>query len=67
MPPVFFALAAAAGFFAAARAIAALVGNSPPDQMSHGETRAQATASDTARDLGQLERDPSTGVYRPKS
>lgn len=67
MPPVFFAFAAAAGFFAAARAIAALIGNTPPDQMAHGETRAETAASDTARNLGQLERDPTTGVYRPKT
>lgn len=67
MPPVFFALAAAAGFFAAARAIAALIGSAPPDSMHAGETHAQATASETARDLGQLDWDPSTGVYRPKA
>jgi hypothetical protein len=67
MPPVFFALAAAVGFFAAARAISSMIAGSPPDPMPHGEAHAQATASDSARDLGQLEWDANAGVYRPKS
>jgi hypothetical protein len=67
MPPVFFALAAAAGFFAAARAIASMIGSAPPDPIQPGESHAQATASDSARDLGQLEWDATTGVYRPKT
>jgi hypothetical protein len=66
MPPVFFALAAAAGFFAAARAIASMIGSAPPDPLQTGESHARATASDSARDLGRLELDATTGVYRPK-
>ncbi len=67
MPPVFFALAAAAGFFAAARAIASMIGAAPPDPIQAGDSHAQATASDSARDLGKLEWDATTGVYRPKT
>jgi hypothetical protein len=67
MPPVFFALAAAAGFFAAARAIASMMGAAPPDPIQPGETHAQATGSDSARDLGKLEWDATAGVYRPKA
>jgi hypothetical protein len=67
MPPVFFALAAAAGFFAAARAIASMIGADPPDPIQAGDNHAQATASDAARDLGKLEWDAAAGVYRPKT
>jgi len=67
MPPVIFALAAAAGFFAAARLISAMIGEPAPEQMQAGETPTQATASDTARDLGKLEFDSQSGVYRPKA
>jgi hypothetical protein len=66
MPPVVFALAAAVGFYAASRLIAAMIGQAPPDQMQAGDTAATATASDGARDLGQLEWDAAAGVYRPK-
>jgi hypothetical protein len=65
MPPVVFALAAAVGFYAASRLIAAMVGQAPPDQMQAGD--APTTASDCARDLGQLEWDATAGVYRPKA
>ncbi len=67
MPPVFFALAAAAGFFAAARAIASMIGSAPPDPLQPGDRHAQTTASDSARDLGKLEWDATAGVYRPKT
>lgn len=67
MPPVFFALAAAAGFFAAARAISAMMGHSTPDEMTTTQHAKHAAASDSARNLGQLEWDASSGVYRPKS
>jgi hypothetical protein len=66
MPPVVFALAAAVGFYAASRLIAAVVGQAPPDQMQ-GDAAATATTSDCARDLGQLEWDATAGVYRPKA
>jgi hypothetical protein len=67
MPPFVFALAAAAGFFAASRLIAAMIGQAPPDQMPAEASSGQATASDSARDLGQLEWDAAAGVYRPKA
>lgn len=67
MPPFVFALAAAAGIFAASRLIAAVIGQASPDHMPSGEPSRHATASDSARDLGQLEWDPTAGVYRPKS
>jgi hypothetical protein len=66
MPPVIVALAAAAGFFAAARMISAMIGEPPPEQMQAGDQPKHATAADTARDLGQLEFDSHSGVYRPK-
>ncbi|MGE5266556.1 MAG: hypothetical protein ACM3L9_04235 [Deltaproteobacteria bacterium] len=66
MPPFVFALAAAAGFYAASRLIAAMIGQAPPDQMPTGEPSEHAAASDRARDLGQLEWDDAAGVYRPK-
>jgi hypothetical protein len=65
MPPVVFALAAAAGFFAAARIISSMIGEPPVDQMQAGEQPKQA--AETARDLGQLEFDATAGVYRPKA
>ena len=66
MPPVFLAFAAAAGFFAAARLIAAMIDSAPPDQMQARDQQAQTTASEKARDLGRLEWDEQAGVYRPK-
>ena len=65
MPPVVFALAAAVGFYAASRLIAAMVGQAPPDQRQ--AANAAATDSDGPRDLGQLEWDAADGVYRPKA
>jgi hypothetical protein len=67
MPPVFLAFAAAAGFFAAARLIASMIDSAPPDQMQARDQQAQATASEQARDLGRLEWDAQSGVYRPKT
>lgn len=68
MPPVIVALAAAAGFFAAVRVISAMIGdNQPPEQMQAGDQPKQATAADAARDLGKLEFDSQSGVYRPKT
>jgi hypothetical protein len=67
MPPVFLALAAAAGFFAAARVIASMIDSNVADRAPTGdETGPRATASELARDLGQLEWDAGTGVYRPR-
>ncbi len=65
MPPVIFALAAAAGFFAAARLISSMISDPRPEQMQAGEHPKQA--AETARDLGQLEFDATAGVYRPKA
>lgn len=65
MPPVFFALAAAAGFIAVARLISSMMGDTPPDQMQANAPPKQ-TAPETARDLGKLEWDANSGVYRPK-
>lgn len=65
MPPVIFALAAAAGFFAAARLISSMIGEPPAEQMQAGEQPKQA--AETARNLGQLEFDATAGVYRPKA
>ncbi|OYW57327.1 MAG: hypothetical protein B7Y80_12030 [Hyphomicrobium sp. 32-62-53] len=65
MPPVIFALAAAAGFFAASRVIASMMGTATPDAMTAADPPAQ-TAAETARNLGHLEWDPASGVYRPK-
>jgi hypothetical protein len=67
MPPVIFALAAAAGFFAAARLISAMIGEPPPEQMQAGDHPRHATAAESARDLGKLEFDSQSGVYRPKT
>lgn len=66
MPPVLFALAAAAGFFAAARLFAkAMDGHEGPRRQSDEQTGRPSAPSETARDLGQLEWDDSAGVYRP--
>ena len=52
MPPVFFALAAAAGFFAAARAIASMMGAAPPDPIQPGETHAPSSEARRAGTAG---------------
>jgi len=68
MPQVLLALAAAAGFVAAARKIAALIDQhaSGPHGRTAEETRVRTAASDRARDLGALEWDETSGVYRPR-
>lgn len=67
MPPVLIALAAAAGFFAAARVIASVIDSHAADRARPGdETAPRAAASEVARDLGQLEWDDGAGVYRPR-
>jgi hypothetical protein len=67
MPPVVLALAAAAGFVAAARIVAAIMGPPAPEQMQSAKPHNQTPAADIARDLGQLEWDAASGVYRPKA
>jgi hypothetical protein len=67
MPPVLFALAAAAGFFAAARLFAmAMDSHEDTWRQANEEPKGTASASDSARDLGRLEWDEASGVYKPR-
>lgn len=66
MPPVFFALAAAAGFIAAARLLSAIMDPPSTEAKAAHDGQTQA-APELARDLGQLEWDAANGVYRPRS
>jgi hypothetical protein len=68
MPPVIFAVVAAAGFFAAARMFAKAMeaqSEAMRQQMRDMEQRAQ-TAAGTPKDLGALDWDEGTGTYVPR-
>jgi hypothetical protein len=66
MPPVLLALAAAAWFIAAARVIALVMdGSGQEPRRAEDDRTTRAAPSDAARDLGRLEWDETTGVYKP--
>lgn len=68
MPPVIAALAAAAGLVAGVRWIAREVARQAEEARTAAETMARRARENVAtpRDLGALEFDPVSKVYRPR-
>lgn len=64
MPHVLALVVAGAGIYAGLKFLARL-GREAAAQARSGN-RAAASGGRATKDLGQLDRDPSTGVYRPR-
>lgn len=70
MPQVFALVMAGAGIYAGIKWFSRLVTEAQEAALRHEQemrARAQDGVAAAAKDLGQLERDPATGVYRPRS
>lgn len=62
MPHVFALVVAGAGIYAGLKWISRLAQGA-----SAGPTQAKATPRRAPKDLGTLDRDPQSGVYRPRA
>lgn len=67
MPPLVFLAVVGAGCYAGYKLFSKLVEQAQtPVRKSNDAARREAAADNEARDLGELEFDATTGVYRPK-
>ncbi len=68
MPQLLIALIAGAGIYAASRAVAKVLDAQAEANRQRAEARKRAAqAGHHPKDLGSLEYDSATGVYRPKA